>query len=508
MKKTSKKKSRPSPKTGFPRRPGRAILARKKCDDLFELTNDLIQIFKPEGTLLDVNPSWKKVLDYSEEDLTTLTIFNIIHPRDKQESEEVFRAVFRDGKPRKLSVTLIKKTGGEVLIEGTVSSVVCKGRPTALRGIFWDVTRHKEYEELKDEFISTVSHELRTPLTVVREGVSQMRDGLAGEMTPDQNALLDMVLQNVDRLARIIEELLDVSKLEAGQVRIQRTLSNIVDVVRGVVENFRPVARRKNLEIHLLPEKEKIDIYIDREKIVQVLTNLINNAFKFTIEGHVKIHLRELEDFVECKVADTGRGISKLDLPKAFEKFRQFAKVVGPGEKGTGLGLSICKKLIQLHHGQVTIESLPMKGTVVTFLLPKYTPRELFKESITLALNKCQEDKSPLSVIIFDLVNFDVLKKDLGEKRAGWIVSRMERLLNESLRRAADVAIKDSKAILVILPDTKKENAYIVLGRLYQLLQEYLSREQRSPKIEIHSSVACFPEEADTIEKLLDQIYD
>ena len=123
----------------------------------------MIQVFKAEGAVLDVNPSWYQALEYSDKDLPQLTVFNIIHPKDKKESEDVFLAVLRDGKPRKFQTVFFGKSGQELNVEGVVSRLLHRGSPFALSGIFRDVTRRKHYEQLKDEFVSTISHELRTP---------------------------------------------------------------------------------------------------------------------------------------------------------------------------------------------------------------------------------------------------------------------------------------------------------------------------------------------------------
>lgn len=482
------------------------INAQAANQDLFNLTTDLIQIFKPDGAFLDVNLSWKRALLYNDEDLAHLTVFNLLRPQDKKECEEVFNVVFKDGKTRKSFVVLLTKKGDEVIVEGTIGVLLGEdGKPCALRGVFQDVTRYKKYEDLKNEFVSTVSHELRTPLTVIREGVEQMRDNLVGSLTAEQHSLLDMILRNADRLTKLVVELLDVSRLEAGKVQIRRSLCNVVDLAKAVVENFKIIAQQKKLELLVESEKERIDIHIDREKIMQVLTNFVGNALKFTARGSVKIKLFDREDFLECCVADTGRGISKEDLPNLFEKFRQFERGAGAGSKGTGLGLAISKKLVELHQGRVSIESVPMQGTTVTFLLPKYTYREIFINSIKQTMDKCLAEGRILSVLVFDIVDYNVIKEKLGEMQAAGIVEKMEEILNKTLRRAADVAIKDTRSILVLLPDTKKENAYIAMGRLYQALEEYLKSEEISD-IEIRGSVTCFPEEADTIEKMLDRI--
>lgn len=483
------------------------LFSGQKYKNLFELTSDMIMIFEQDGSILEVNPSWQEHLEYSTQNLSSLTVSNLLPPKDKKESEEIFRAVLRDGKSRKFHGTFLSKSGIEVAAEGTVNRLLRGGKPSALSAILHDVTRRKHYEQLKDEFISTVSHELRTPLTVVREGVSQIRDELFGPVPEAQKPLLDMVLQNSDRLGRIIEELLDVSRLEAGKVRLLRKLCDIAEVTSEVIANFEVIMKQKNLEIIADFVPAKIEIYIDRDKIVQVLTNLISNAFKFTDTGHIKVSLRVRDGFVECRISDTGKGISGEDLAKAFHKFSQFSREIGPGDRGTGLGLSICKKLIELHHGRVKIESVPMKGTTVSFFLPQYTHRDLFKESIGQAMSRCVDEGGSLSIIIFDILDFEALEKKLGVKQTEQVLLRMEKVINDALRRVADVAIKDTKAIMVLLPDTKKENAYIVMGRLSQVLEDFLIREQMTSKIEIHSNVVCFPEEAKTLEEILDGIY-
>ena len=467
----------------------------------------MIQMFKAEGAILDANRAWCQALEYTEKDLPHLTVFNIIHPKDKKDAEEVFRAVWKDGKPRKFQAAFIGKSGKELKVEGSVNPLLRHGRPFALSGIFHDVTRHKHYEQLKDEFLGTVSHELRTPLTVIREGASQIRDGLLGPVPDEQKNLLEMVIQNSDRLGRIIEELLDVSRLEAGQIRLHRRHCDLAAVVREVVENFRIVVKRKKLEFltDLIPEK--IEIYIDRDKITQVLNHLINNALKFTNEGHIKIQLRLRDGFVECKISDTGKGISARDLPSAFRNFSQFEREVGPGDRGTGLGLPICKKLVELHHGRIKIESAPGKGTTTTFLLPLYTQRDLFKTAISQALGRCAGEGSPLSIIVFDILDFEALEKKLGVRQVDQIVLKIEKVISDSLRRVIDVAVKDTKAIMVLLPDTPRENAFIALGRISQVLDDYLIREKKIHGLELRSNVVCFPQEVKTLEEILDRIY-
>lgn len=474
--------------------------------DFFEHTHDMALIFRSDGTILQVNSVWKTVLEYEESDLSHLTLFHLLHPKDKSEYKEICQAILRDGRARKFFGVFLSKTGREIIAEGTISSFLFPNTSGLFLGLFRDATKYKEYEKLKDEFISTVSHELRTPLTIVREGIAQVQEGLFGAISAEQKTIFDMVLKNADRLSRNVEELLDISKLEAGQVRLQRALCNIVDLVEELVEDFRGIAAQKNLKISSEYTKERIEIYIDREKIAKVLTNLVNNALKFTDQGNIRIAIRDGADFVECKVTDTGRGIASQDLSRIFETFSQFERHDGPGDRGTGLGLSICKKLVELHHGRMKIYSSAKRGTEVSFLLPKYVYRDFFKNAIEQAVSKADRDRKPLSVIIFDLVGMEMLKRQIGVSRVDRMILHMEQLINQALRRAADFTVKDAKAILVLLPDTSKNEAHTVMGRLTQLLEYELFQHRKAVKTSIRGSVACYPEDAADLEKILEKL--
>lgn len=224
---------------------------------------------------------------------------------------------------------------------------------------------------MKSDFISTVSHELRTPLTTIREVVSQMLDGIIGATTKEQQEFLTMCLEDIDRLKRIIDNLLDISKIEAGKVEIRKTRWDITALAKTVAAAFIPQSQKKGLEIKTVFAAEGIEVSADKDKITQVLTNLINNALKFTAKGHIEILIVEKDQAVECKVSDTGIGIAAKDLTKLFNKFEQFGRTSGPGEKGTGLGLSIAKGIVELHQGKIWAESELNKGTTFTFVLPK-----------------------------------------------------------------------------------------------------------------------------------------
>ncbi len=240
-------------------------------------------------------------------------------------------------------------------------------------GVIRDITERKRLERLKDEFVSTVSHELRTPLSITREGISLLLDNIPGPVNDKQSGILAVSLENIDRLSRIINDLLDISKIESGKIEIRPRSIDVVKMVRRVTSTFQPDLNSKGLEVRLDLPQDEVCAMLDEDKVVQVLINIIDNAIKYTAHGHVSVILKNEGDKLLFSIEDTGVGISKENLSKVFEKFQQFTRVPGPGKKGTGLGLSIAKGIVELHNGRMWVESVLDKGTAIKFTLPKNT---------------------------------------------------------------------------------------------------------------------------------------
>lgn len=232
--------------------------------------------------------------------------------------------------------------------------------------------RLKELDQLKSDFVSTVSHELRTPLAIIKEGISIVSDGIAGNMNEKQKDLLSVAKSNIERLEKIINNLLDISKIEAGKIQITKTFVNISALVNDISGRWRLEFDKKQQDMRIITPKEPINISIDQDKITQALNNLISNAIKFTpAQGRITVELKDNNNEVEISVSDTGMGIAKEDLPKVFTRFQQFHRKAGPGIRGTGLGLAITKELIEMHKGRMWVESEINKGARFVFVLPK-----------------------------------------------------------------------------------------------------------------------------------------
>jgi len=184
--------------------------------------------------------------------------------------------------------------------------------------------------------------------------------------------------------------------------------------------------KAKWLELKLDIPKKDIEIYADGDKITQVFVNLVGNALKFTEKGHIEISVRDRKGEIECSVADTGAGIGKGDLPRVFDKFRQFGRQDGPGDRGTGLGLSISKGIIEMHQGSIWVESERGKGTKFTFTLPKYTTEALFQEYVGNGVDDAIRSDSKMSLIYVSISEFDRLKKEMNMKVLRPIIKQME----------------------------------------------------------------------------------
>ncbi|MFH2202055.1 MAG: ATP-binding protein [Elusimicrobiota bacterium] len=246
----------------------------------------------------------------------------------------------------------------------------------AAAGRIGEIARRKRAEaevrkatEMKSGFVSMVSHELRTPLTAIKEGIDIVIDGTAGEVSEDQKQFLDLAKRNVDRLARLINDVLSFQKLEVGKTEMLLVEDDIMPAVKETLAALTPTARAKGLALelrngHVLPKAR-----FDRDKIVQVLTNLLNNAVKFTERGTIAVAAAEDADGLRICVEDTGPGIAAEDMPRLFSSFEQFGAAKAM-TGGTGLGLAISKQIIEKHGGRIWAESEPGQGTRFYFTLP------------------------------------------------------------------------------------------------------------------------------------------
>ena len=236
-----------------------------------------------------------------------------------------------------------------------------------------DITEFKRVDEMKSNFVSNVSHELRTPLTSISGFVSLLLAGRAGPLNPNQERYLGVVKQQSAYLTRMIEELLDLSRLQAGNVRAEARRSDLRSITSKTVADLAGAARERDVEVVHHLRDDLPDVNVDPVRITQVLTNVIGNAIKYTgVGGTVEITAHSTGPFVQVRVSDNGIGISPTALPHIFDRFFQARPDDSGDSGGFGLGLAITREIVELHGGRIWAESVPDMGSTFYFTLPVF----------------------------------------------------------------------------------------------------------------------------------------
>lgn len=366
-----------------------------------------------------------------------------------------------------------------------------------------EIEKHIRLDKLKDDFINTVSHELRTPLSITKEAISLILEKATGEINDQQIEILGIAKNNVERLARIINGLLDISKIEAGKVELRKQEVDLQVLIREVAQGFDGKAREKGLEFRLILPEKTILIYADEDKLNQIFSNLIDNAVKFTAQGSIEVSAAEDIKEIECRVRDTGIGITPEGLPKIFDKFTQFGRKDGPGEKGTGLGLSIVKGLIEVHGGEIRVDSELGRGTALTFTLPKLSFEEKLQEYISGMIQEAADRKGVFSLLVFTVRELDDLLRRSPEKTEA-AMKDLDQALKKSLRRRADTVMYNQGRFYLILPETKQKDAPFVLERMRDILRHAITAGDFIKDIlTMETKILSYPEDAVELGKWL-----
>jgi PAS domain S-box-containing protein len=263
-----------------------------------------------------------------------------------------------------------RKDGSTFDMEVTTKSIPYKGR-TALGCVVRDISERKEVDRLKNEFVSIVSHELRTPLTSIRGSLGLMDGGVAGELPAKARELVRIARQNADRLIRLINDILDLEKIESGKIQLHVTTLDPVELVESTIAELRAMALQ--YRVTLVSTVRRHDrIAGDRDRVIQVLTNLLSNAVKFSPEGGSVTVLASDggAGFLRFTIADEGSGIAEEKLARLFVRFEQLEAANTRRRGGTGLGLAISRSLVEQQGGRIGVDSSPGKGSAFWFELP------------------------------------------------------------------------------------------------------------------------------------------
>jgi PAS domain S-box-containing protein len=381
------------------RRAELALLERESSlQDFLDNGSDLIHSADRDGRFVYVNRAFQQALGYSLEDARELTLWDVIDPLQHEAHREVLEGLFagRPAPPQEL--VLRTKSGRAILVEGHVSARLEAGRPAATRGFFHDVTRSREAEaalrrsrdelshanaaleranRAKDEFLASMSHELRTPLNAVLGLSEALQEEAYGELGERQRKAVRRIEESGRHLLALINDILDLSKIEAGKMVLELAQLSVDDVCRASLRLIQEAAHKKRISVSFQVEAGALTILGDERRLKQILVNLLSNAVKFTAQaGSVGLDVApaEVAGDVRFTVWDTGIGIPEEEIERLFQPFVQLDSSLARQHAGTGLGLALVRRLVDLHGGGITVESEPGKGSRFSFVLPGRPP--------------------------------------------------------------------------------------------------------------------------------------
>ena len=338
---------------------------------IFETSNDGIVVRDIETyKVVDVNKRACEMFLYTKGQMmgrhVTSVSSNVPPYTDKKLVELLGKAA--RGEPQVFEWLVKDRFGRKFWVEVSLKRSVIGGK-YRLISLVRDISERKQLEEMRNDFMNTVSHELRTPLAAIKEGIAIVSEKSAG-MESGTRECLDIAKRNVDRLARLISNVLDLQRLEYGKVALEMGPGDINDAINECYRTMLPLARNKGLDLRLQLADILPGVRFDRDAIAGVLGNIVSNAIKFTDKGSITITTSRSDGFVQVSVKDTGIGIKEEDAPKLFQKFEQITKRGGVMTGSAGLGLFISKEMIERHKGRIWAESVFGKGSTFHFTLP------------------------------------------------------------------------------------------------------------------------------------------
>ncbi len=349
----------------------RLMEEKQKAESIVESVSDGILVTDVEKKVTLVNGSAERALGISEKDAIGR------HFLESVKDEKIFGLIenaMKEGNGSELPQRYADiATSDERTRHYRVSSrpiTDADGGTIGVVTLFQDITKLKEVDDLKSEFVSSVSHEFRTPLTSISMAVGLLLDGVPGGINPSQKELLDAVREDEERLRKLVEELLDLSKIESGKIVMDIKPCAVPDILEYAVKPFGIQAKDKNVKIEVASEGDLPKVKADFNKISWVMTNLISNALRYSPDdgsGRISVNAERRGNKVVFTVSDNGKGIPEEFQAKLFEKFVRVEG--GESAGGTGLGLAISKEMIKAHGGEIWLESRPGKGSTFYFSL-------------------------------------------------------------------------------------------------------------------------------------------
>lgn len=328
------------------------------------------------GRISFINPSGAQMLGWSIDELLGRALHELVHS-SPAETESPAETCFVCGTQADPPIRAAKsdffrsRSGKTIPVELTSSTITTggEGRPIGVVVTFRDITERHELERMKSEFVSTVSHELRAPLTSIRGALGLLAAGLFGSFEPKAKRMLDIASTNCDRLIRLINDILDIERIESGRVELDRKPTDGEKLLTQAAETMQAMADRAGVRLEVGAAPGIVNV--DPDRILQVITNLLSNAFKFSTAGSTVTLTSDCHDAIfSVHVSDQGRGIPEAKLALVFERFQQVDASDARDKGGTGLGLAICRSIALAHGGDISVESTEGVGSTFHLTIP------------------------------------------------------------------------------------------------------------------------------------------
>jgi len=350
---------------------------KSKMESMVESMLEGVIMLDEQGEIVVLNPQAKKMLGFNDaQEVTGKDLYDKLRVFELDKEIEKYLAD-SEGAPISKELVLSQEEGSKTLHCEVIPIRESEDKVIGVSITLRDITREKEIEQMKNEFIASVSHELKTPLTIIKEATDLVVDEIPGKIVEGQRDILTTAQENIGRLSNMVNDLLDISKIESAKLKLYTKPANMSELIESTVSDFKYLAEEKGILLDYEVPQAKVDIFCDADKIRQVLVNLISNALKFTSQdGRIKVICNENGNEVIVSVQDTGIGISEENISRLFDRFIQVGRKPGAGEKGTGLGLAISKGIVELHQGRIWAESKVNSGSKFYFSLPKSSSKK------------------------------------------------------------------------------------------------------------------------------------